>query len=161
MEKDLLKFKDSSDVIIYFQECFKPKDIIEISEKDIEKQTIFIDKIIHKSIKLYKKFDLNEINAIKKKYQLNNSINMLDKKNDFFSKNKTSEKSSKIKCKTNSSSNYSSNSFSNLSMQKTIRNLNFYEKSEENDNNIDEGKNDFIQAIKSHCFKNKNKQNIK
>ena len=46
-------------------------------------------------------------------------------------------------------------------MQKTIRNLNFYEKSEENDNNIDEGKNDFIQAIKSHCFKNKNKQNIK
>ena len=34
MEKDLLKFKDSSDVIIYFQECFKPKDIIEISEKD-------------------------------------------------------------------------------------------------------------------------------
>ena len=61
----------------------------------------------------------------------------------------------------NYSINFISNSFSNLSMQKTIRNLNFYEKSEENDNNIDEGKNDFIQAIKSHCFKNKNKQNIK
>ena len=162
MEKDLLKFKDSSDVIIYFQECFKPKEIIEISEKDIEKQTIFIDKIIHKSIKLYKKFDLNEINAIKKKYQLNNTINMLDKKSEFFSENKNSEKLSfKIKCKTNSSSNYSSNSFSNLSIHKTIKNLNFYEKSEENDNNIDEGKNDFIQTIKNHCFKNKNKQNIK
>ena len=88
---------------------------------------------------------------------------MLDKKSEFFSENKNSEKlSSKIKCKTNSSSNYSSNSFSNLSIQKTIKNLNFYEKSEENDNNIDEGeKSNFIQTIKTHCFKNKIKQNIK
>ena len=163
MEKDLLKFEDSSDVIFYFQECFNPKNIVEISEKDIEKQTIFIDKIINKSIKLYKKFDLNEINDIKKTYQLSHTLNMSDKKNLFFSRNKNSEKlNSKMKCNTNSSSIYSSNSFSNLSIKKTIKKINFLDKNEENDNNIDEGeKSNFIQTIKTHCFKNKIKQNIK
>ena len=75
MEKDLLKFKDSTEIVYYFKECLNTNNF-EIIHKDIEKRIITIDKIISKAKQIFKLMNKNYINDIKKEFAKENNMNL-------------------------------------------------------------------------------------
>ena len=80
LENNLLKLKDSSDVINFIKESLSPKDI-ECINDNIEKRIIPIDKIIKKAKQYKKMMNKNEITKLKIEFENQKHINI----NNLFS----------------------------------------------------------------------------
>ena len=68
MENNLLKLKDSSDVMNFLKESLSPKDI-EFINDNIEKRIISIDKIIKKGKQYKNMMNKNEIIKLKLEFE--------------------------------------------------------------------------------------------
>lgn len=75
MENNLLKLKDSSDVMNFFKESFSPKDTKVIND-NYNKSIISMDKIIKKAKYYMNNMENKEIKKLKKKYESKYNINI-------------------------------------------------------------------------------------
>ena len=126
MEKKLLEFKDSSDVIYYFKECFNPNKY-EIIYNDFDKRILSIDKIIIRAKKIFKSMNKEYIMSIKKEfYKKNNNLQKIQEKYDcnLISKSFTSQSSTEFSSyKKTFINNYQTKTFGNNKLEY----LNLYE----------------------------------
>ncbi len=136
MEKKLLEFKDSSDVIYYFKECFNPNKY-EIIYEDFDKRILSIDKIIIRAKKIFKSMNKEYIINIKNEFnKTNNNLEKLEDKfceiisNSFISQSST--EFSSYKKSTNHEHQRKSFGTSKLGY------LNLYEVEDENDEDFKE-----------------------
>jgi hypothetical protein len=97
MEKKLLEFKDSSDVIYYFKQCFNPNKC-EIIYNDFDKRILCIDKIIVRANKIFKSMNKEYIYNIKKEFnKKNNNLEKIEEKYcDLITKSFTSQSSTEF-----------------------------------------------------------------